>query len=161
MKHPQSTMRILLSVNGANVEREVEVRTLLSTFLRDDLGLTGTHVACEHGVCGSCTILIDGVPVRSCLMLAVQSEGSHVETVESLGSIGQLSPLQLSMWREHGLQCGFCTPGILMSIEGETRAGSSGDVICDEVLSGHMCRCTGYQSIRAAIHDYFANREQV
>jgi len=161
MKHPQSTMRILLSVNGANVEREVEVRTLLSTFLRDDLGLTGTHVACEHGVCGSCTILIDGLPVRSCLMLAVQSEGSHVETVESLGNIGQLSPLQLSMWREHGLQCGFCTPGILMSIEGETRAGSSADVICDEVLSGHMCRCTGYQSIRAAIHDYFANREQV
>lgn len=159
MRTPQTALTIRLLVNGVSVEREVEARTLLSTFLRDDLGLTGTHLACEHGVCGACTILVDGRPVRSCLQLAVQADGSRVETVEGLGSLGGLSPLQEAMWREHGLQCGFCTPGILMSIEGESRAGASADAVCDEVLSGHVCRCTGYQNIRAAIHAYFATRE--
>jgi aerobic-type carbon monoxide dehydrogenase small subunit (CoxS/CutS family) len=159
MNTPQTVKTIQLLVNGARVEREVEVRTLLSTFLRDDLGLTGTHVACEHGVCGSCTILVDGRAVRSCLLLAVQTDGTSVETVEGLGSLGDLSPLQEAMWREHGLQCGFCTPGILMSIEGEARSGSSAEDICDEVLSGHVCRCTGYQNIRTAIHAYFAARD--
>ena len=160
MNAPQTGMAINLVVNGVQVAREVEVRTLLSTFLRDDLGLTGTHVACEHGVCGSCTILVDSQSVRSCLLLAVQVDGTNVETVEGLGSLGSLSPLQDAMWREHGLQCGFCTPGILMSIEGEVRSGASAEAICDEVLSGHLCRCTGYQNIRTAIHAYFATKDE-
>lgn len=160
MRSPQTTLRISFLLNGISVDREVEARTLLSVFLRDEMGLTGTHVACEHGVCGSCTILVNDRPVRSCLMFAAQADGSRVETVESLGDVDGLSPLQEAMWQEHGLQCGFCTPGILMSIEGELRSGSSEEFICEEVLPGHVCRCTGYQNIRAAIHAHFAAKEE-
>ncbi len=159
MKTPQIRLRIRFELNGASVECEIESRTLLSTFLRDEMGLTGTHISCEHGVCGSCTILVEERPVRSCLMLAAQVDGLRVETIESLGHLDDLSPLQEAMWKEHGLQCGFCTPGILMSIEGELRSGSSEEYICEEVLPGHVCRCTGYQNIRAAIHEYFSVRE--
>ncbi|HXU46403.1 MAG TPA: (2Fe-2S)-binding protein, partial [Thermoanaerobaculia bacterium] len=145
--------KVAVTVNGRSFEREVEPRLLLSDFLRHDLGLTGTHVGCEHGVCGACTILLDGEPVRSCLLLAVQAEGREVSTVESLSS-GQeaLHPLQEAFRDCHGLQCGFCTPGFLMTLlpfleenpnptEPEIRAA----------ISGNLCRCTGYQHIVDAV----------
>jgi aerobic-type carbon monoxide dehydrogenase small subunit (CoxS/CutS family) len=145
------TRTVGLQVNGRRHERETEVRTSLADFLRHDLGYTGTHVACEQGVCGSCTVLVDEVAVRSCLMLAVQADGSEVTTVESLGRPDQLSALQESMRQEHGLQCGFCTPGLLMGVLGEARAGRDLDDVLESVLTGHLCRCTGYVNIRAAI----------
>jgi aerobic-type carbon monoxide dehydrogenase small subunit (CoxS/CutS family) len=145
------TREVTVSVNGQEVTRRTEVRTLLSDFLRHDLGFTGTHVGCEHGVCGACTVLVDGVPVRSCLALAVQVDGSDVETVEGLAPEGELSGMQQAMADEHGLQCGFCTPGILMSMLAAERAGTSCEEACGDVLGGHVCRCTGYQGIRAAV----------
>ncbi|MGB2909584.1 MAG: (2Fe-2S)-binding protein [Anaerolineales bacterium] len=137
-----------VTVNGTRYERTVEPRLLLSDFLRHDLGLTGTHVGCEHGVCGSCTILFDGQPVRSCLMFAVQANGHEILTVEGLGTPEDLHPLQEAFWEAHSVQCGFCTPGLLMTLvpfleenpnpnEGEIRAA----------ISGNLCRCTGYQHI--------------
>lgn len=146
---------IALTLNGQEVRVDVPVRTLLSDLLRDRLGLTGTHVACEHGVCGACTVLLDDEPVRACLMLAVQADGHRVDTVESLGDGDTLSALQESMRAHHGLQCGFCTPGILMTVEGARRAGASVESALDDGLSGHLCRCTGYQNIRSAIESYF------
>lgn len=148
---------ILTTVNGNTVQAQVEARVLLSDFLRHQLGLTGTHVGCEHGVCGACTVLVDNAPVRSCLMFAVQIDGSSVETVESLGTMDSLSPLQQSMWESHGLQCGFCTPGILMTVEGGKRSGSTVEELINESLPGHLCRCTGYQNIREAIEAYYGN----
>lgn len=145
------------TVNGEPVVKQVEVRLLLSDFLRHELGLTGTHVACEHGVCGACTVLVDDVPIRACLMLAVQVSGHRVDTVESLGTIGDLSPFQTQMWEKHGLQCGFCTSGILMTVEGGRRAGMGAAEIVSDSLPGHLCRCTGYENIRVAIEAYFAN----
>jgi aerobic-type carbon monoxide dehydrogenase small subunit (CoxS/CutS family) len=142
---------VALTANGIHQEAPTEVRTLLSDFLRHDLGLTGTHVGCEHGVCGACTVIVDGVAVRSCLMFAVQAEGCHVTTVEGLGGAAELSPLQEAMWAEHGLQCGFCTPGILCAAEATARSGGDVEERMDDVLDGHVCRCTGYQNIRAAI----------
>ncbi len=142
---------ITMSVNGRPETGRAEVRTLLSDFLRHGLGLTGTHVGCEHGVCGACTVLVDGEPVRSCLMLAVQADGASVETVEGLAEDGALSAMQEAMRAEHGLQCGFCTPGILMSMLAAERSGVSCEQACGDVLGGHICRCTGYQGIRAAI----------
>ena len=141
-------MNITTTVNGKSITREVEPRILLSDFLRHDLGLAGTHVGCEHGVCGACTILFDGEPVRSCLMFAVQAHGHAVDTVESLGTIGELDPLQESFWEAHGLQCGFCTPGILMTLKPflERHPNPSEDEI-RHALSGNLCRCTGYQNI--------------
>lgn len=150
-------LTITTSVNGEPFEGRVEVRTLLSDFLRQELGLTGTHVGCEHGVCGACTVLLDDEPVRSCLILAVQADGHRIETVESLGSIDDLSSFQQEMWKEHGLQCGFCTSGILMTVEGGQRAGLVAERIIGDALSGHVCRCTGYQNIRAAIESYFGD----
>jgi aerobic-type carbon monoxide dehydrogenase small subunit (CoxS/CutS family) len=145
------TRVVSVTVNGRRHEAETEVRTLLSDFLRGELGYTGTHVGCEHGVCGACTVLLDGVPVRSCLLLAPQADGAEITTVEALASDGDLHPLQQAFHREHGLQCGFCTPGILMAVLGESEAGRDLDEVVDDVLAGHLCRCTGYVNIRTAV----------
>ena len=144
---------IELSVNGAAYRSRVESRMLLSDFLRHELLLAGTHVGCEHGVCGACTVLLDGAPVRSCLMLAVQANGHELRTVEGLASpAGELHPIQQAMHEHHGLQCGYCTPGILMTMTAyleENPAPSEEEV--REALSGNLCRCTGYQNIVDAI----------
>ncbi|MFM9887410.1 MAG: (2Fe-2S)-binding protein [Burkholderiales bacterium] len=143
---------ISLKVNGQAVERSVEPRMLLSDFLRDSLGLKGTHVGCEHGVCGTCTVLIDGKSARSCLAFAVQADGSEVRTVDGLAKGGQLSPLQQGFWEKHGLQCGFCTPGMLMVATEllEKKANPSDDEI-REAVSSNLCRCTGYYNIVESI----------
>ncbi|WP_420128446.1 (2Fe-2S)-binding protein [Longimicrobium sp.] len=139
---------VSLSVNGAPQRRAVEPRLLLSDFLRQDLGLTGTHVGCEHGVCGACTVLLNGEAVRSCLVFAVQADGAEVTTVEGLDSGGELHPLQEAFRDAHGLQCGFCTPGILMSMVPFLRDHPDPDEpTIREALSGNLCRCTGYQNI--------------
>ncbi len=143
---------ITLTVNGHNREVSVAPRKLLSDTLREDCGLTGTHVGCEHGVCGACTVLVDGRPVRSCLTFAIQMEGHAVQTIESVGSASALSPLQQALHACHGLQCGFCTPGIVMTFEAylkEHPDPSESEV--REVLSGNLCRCTGYQNIVDAV----------
>jgi carbon-monoxide dehydrogenase small subunit len=139
---------ISLNVNGVTYDKVIEPRTLLSDFIRHELDLTGTHVGCEHGICGSCTILMDGLPVRSCLTFALQAEGKAIETVESLDTNGELSPLQNAFWENQGLQCGFCTPGILMSMKAFLKENPkpSRDEI-REALSGNLCRCTGYHDI--------------
>jgi carbon-monoxide dehydrogenase small subunit len=146
-------VKVVVTVNGARHEREVEPRTLLSDFIRHELGLTGTHVGCEHGVCGTCTILVDGVPTRSCLMFAVQADAHALETVEGLApGPGKLAPLQEAFRDGHGLQCGFCTPGILMTIKAflaEHPDPSEAEI--REALSGNLCRCTGYQHIVDAV----------
>jgi aerobic-type carbon monoxide dehydrogenase small subunit (CoxS/CutS family) len=153
------TRKITVTVNGTGEVAEVEVRTLLSDFLRHQLGLTGTHVGCEQGVCGACTILLDGTPVRSCLMLAVQANGHTVETVESLAEDGTLSAIQQAMGDRHGLQCGFCTPGILMSITAADRDNLPLERVEADTLGGHVCRCTGYVGIRAAIRQRWSQKE--
>src|SRR6202012_4415600 len=148
----EETRSVRVTVNGEVHEREVEVRELLSDFIRHGLGLTGTHVGCEHGVCGACTVLLDGAPVRSCLMLAVQADGHELTTVESLADEdGTLNPLQREFQLNHGLQCGFCTPGILMGVMGAAAAGSTLEQALDDALPGHLCRCTGYVNIRESI----------
>lgn len=141
-----------VSVNGTRRECTVEPRLLLSDFLRHDLGLTGTHVGCEHGVCGACTVLLDGAAVRSCLVFAVQADGHNIETVEGLGTEGALHPIQQAFHETHALQCGFCTPGILMTLVPflqENPSPSEHDI--REALSGHLCRCTGYANIVRAV----------
>jgi carbon-monoxide dehydrogenase small subunit len=143
---------VTVTVNGTPYQRVVEHRLLLSDFLRQDLGLTGTHVGCEHGVCGACTVLFDGEPVRSCLMLAVQADGHAVATVEGLSTNDGLHPLQQSFHQAHALQCGFCTPGILMTIVAFLRDHPEADEpAIREALSGNLCRCTGYQGIVDAV----------
>ena len=145
---PQEYRSIEITVNGESYHRQVEPRRLLSDFLRDDLNLRGTHVGCEHGICGACTVLVNGETARSCLMFAVQANGAKITTVEGLAQNGELHPVQQGFWENHGLQCGFCTPGFLLTAyellernpnptEQEVRVG----------LSGNMCRCTGYQGI--------------
>jgi carbon-monoxide dehydrogenase small subunit len=144
---------IAVTVNGVHFERAVEPRMLLSDFLRHELRLTGTHVGCEHGVCGACTVLVDDEPARSCLMLAVQADGARVTTVEGLAPDGStLHPLQEAFWDAHGLQCGFCTPGVLMTAMALLRAQPHPkDEDIRRALSGNLCRCTGYQNIVKAI----------
>lgn len=139
---------VALTINGKTYRGDVEPRTLLSDFIRHHAGLTGTHVGCEHGVCGACTIMIDGQTARSCLAFAVQCEGRKIETVESLGTKDALSPLQQGFWEKHGLQCGYCTSGMLMLGTELLRSNSnpSRDEI-REAISGNLCRCTGYQTI--------------
>jgi carbon-monoxide dehydrogenase small subunit len=141
-------MTVTVNVNGTEYQRDVEPRMLLSDFLRHELGLTGTHVGCEHGVCGTCTILLDGEPVRSCLIFAVQAIGHEVTTVEALGTVDELHPLQEAFQEAHGLQCGFCTPGFLMSLVPflKQHPDPSEEAI-REAISGNLCRCTGYQKI--------------
>ncbi len=145
---PQAYRSVEITVNGQTYNKQVEPRKLLSDFLREDLDLRGTHVGCEHGICGACTVLMNGNTVRSCLMFAVQANGAEITTIEGLATNGELHPLQEAFWENHGLQCGFCTPGFLLSAcellernpdptEEEVRVG----------LSGNMCRCTGYQGI--------------
>jgi aerobic carbon-monoxide dehydrogenase small subunit len=140
---------IRLRVNGQAREGIAEPRKLLSDFIREDLGLTGTHIGCEHGVCGACTVLLDGEPVRSCLMFAVQVEGHELLTVEGLApSPDQLHPIQEAFWECHGLQCGFCTPGFLLTIKAYLEQHPSPtEREVREALSGNLCRCTGYQNI--------------
>ncbi|MEH7111716.1 (2Fe-2S)-binding protein [Neobacillus niacini] len=149
---------VKIKVNGSLIVKEIESRWLLSDFLRDKLGLTGTHVGCEHGVCGACTVLIDGEPVRSCLMLAVQADGLEVETVESLaGDDGSLHPIQKAFADNHALQCGFCTPGFLMSVKNfmENHPDLPTDEEIREAISGNLCRCTGYSNIIKAVKEAY------
>ena len=148
-------VRISLTLNGRKLSAETEPRMLLSDFLRHTLGATGTHVGCEHGVCGCCTVQIDGTAVRSCLTLAMQAEGRDVKTVESLsGPGGKLNTLQQAFQNHHALQCGFCTPGILMSFtDFLARNPKPTEEELREVLSGHICRCTGYAGIMAALKE--------
>jgi carbon-monoxide dehydrogenase small subunit len=144
---------ISVTVNSKQYEQTVEPRLLLSDFLRHELGLTGTHVGCEHGVCGACTILFDGQPVRSCLLFAVQANGHEIGTVEGLASSnGDLHPIQQGFWQAHGLQCGFCTPGILMTLVPFLQENPNPtEQEIREALSGNLCRCTGYQHIVEAV----------
>lgn len=140
--------RVSVTVNGVRYERLVEPRRLLCDFIRQDLGLVGTHIGCEHGVCGTCTVLVDGQTARSCLMFAVQADGASITTVEGLGAPGRMHPLQQAFWEKHGLQCGFCTPAMLLSALEllEQNPRPSRDEI-REAISSNLCRCTGYQNI--------------
>jgi len=148
---------IAVTVNGKRVEREVEPRLLLSDFLRHELRLTGTHVGCEHGVCGACTVLMDGEAVRSCILLAVQVDGSAITTVEGLagteaGAAAGLHPIQAAFHEAHGLQCGFCTPGLLTTLVPFLAENPDpDDAAIREAISGNLCRCTGYQNIVSAV----------
>ena len=155
-------MRVSLTLNGRRMSGEAESRMLLSDFLRHVLGATGTHVGCEHGVCGCCTVLLDGTAVRSCLTLAVQAENRTVTTVESLaGPNGTLNALQRSFQKHHALQCGFCTPGILMSFtDFLARNPNPSEAEVVDVLSGHLCRCTGYAGIVSAVLEAAVSRAQ-
>lgn len=151
---PGTHPTIQLRVNGVQYERTVEVRRLLVDFLRHDLHLTGTHVGCEHGVCGACTILLNGESVRSCLLFAVQADGADLLTVEGLAPKGELDILQKAFWEHHGLQCGFCTPGFLMTAhELLQRTQKATEEEIRETLSGNLCRCTGYQTIVEAVQE--------
>ncbi|MEV0081782.1 (2Fe-2S)-binding protein [Saccharopolyspora sp. NPDC050642] len=149
---PAANREIALTVNGREVRRLVPVRRLLVDFLRDDLGHTGTHAGCEHGVCGACTVLIDGEPARSCITLTVQADGAEVTTVEGLTPDGGLSPMQQAFKDCHGLQCGFCTPGFITTLSAADPGEHPDDEAIRELLSGNICRCTGYQHIVDAVN---------
>ena len=152
-------MDIVVTVNGRKYQASIEPRLLLSDFLRDTIGLTGTHVGCEHGVCGACTILVNGDSVRSCLTLAVTADGMDIVTVEGLGTPDHLNALQTEFREKHGLQCGFCTPGMLMTAMDLLRKYPlASDEEIREGLSGNLCRCTGYQNIVAAIRSVVSLR---
>lgn len=153
-----SEQHLRTSINGEVVEDAVAPRMSLADFLRHRRRLTGTHVGCEHGVCGSCTVLFDGQAVKSCLLLAVQAHGHRIRTVESLAGPGGLHPLQAAFRDAHGLQCGFCTPGFLMTAVAlaESRPGSLTEEELRDELAGNLCRCTGYQGIVAAVASYLA-----
>jgi aerobic-type carbon monoxide dehydrogenase small subunit (CoxS/CutS family) len=154
------THRIAVTVNGVAYQRSVEPRLLLSDFLRQDLGLTGTHVGCEHGVCGACTVLIDGNSARACLSFAVQADGSRIDTVEGLGTITNLAPLQQAFREHHALQCGFCTPGMLMTcVDLLQKYPLATDREIRDGLSGNLCRCTGYENIVRAVRAVVAQRK--
>ena len=155
-RHP-----VAFTLNGHSVSGHAEPRMLLSDFLVHDLGLTSVHVGCEHGVCGACTVRIDGRVARACLTLAVQADGRHVETAEGLASeTGELNALQLAFRRHHGLQCGYCTPGILMSLSAYLEENPApGEDELRDMLSGHLCRCTGYVNMVRAVMDLVASRE--
>jgi aerobic carbon-monoxide dehydrogenase small subunit len=146
---------ISFTINGKSHRLSVEPRRLLTDVLRDDLGLTGTHVGCEHGVCGACTILLKGEPVRSCLLFAIQCDGAEIKTIEGMApNPNELHPLQEKFWELHGLQCGFCTPGILLTAEAliaENPSPSEEEI--REYISGNLCRCTGYQNVIKAIQE--------
>jgi carbon-monoxide dehydrogenase small subunit len=145
-------MDLTVTVNGQTYQAGIEPRMLLADFLRHEIGLTGTHVGCEHGVCGACTVLIDGRAARACLCLAMQVDGLSVETVESLGDADAMHPIQLAFWEKHGLQCGFCTPGMLMAAVELLRRNPLPDRReIREAIGGNLCRCTGYQNIVDAI----------
>ncbi|HEX8732645.1 MAG TPA: (2Fe-2S)-binding protein [Ktedonobacterales bacterium] len=146
------TQSIRVTVNGEERVSEVEPRTLLVTYLREQLDLTGTHIGCDTGQCGACTVSLNGQPVKSCMVLAVQADGATVETVESLAANGKYHPIQQAFWDKHGLQCGFCTPGMMMAAVGLlARNPNPTDAEIREQLEGNLCRCTGYQNIVAAV----------
>ena len=149
---------VRLTVNGTSHEVDVPPRMLLSDLIRHELGLTGTHVGCEQGSCGACTVIWDGRAVRSCLALAPQADGAEIETIESVAGDDGYHPVQRAMHEQHGLQCGFCTPGIVMSLVAAHRDGVAIEEVKDQVLGGHLCRCTGYVFIRAAIEDAWSER---
>jgi carbon-monoxide dehydrogenase small subunit len=153
VERPVDTLEIELTVNGAFVRCTVPVRLLLADLLRDTLGLTGTHVGCEHGVCGACTILLNGAPVRSCLTLAAQTDGAEVTTIEGITPAEGLTPMQQAFKDHHALQCGFCTAGILMTLAGVRPADYPDERSIRELLAGNLCRCTGYANIVAAVRD--------
>ena len=144
--------QVTVTVNGRQYERSVEPRRLLSDFIREDIGLTGTHVGCEHGICGTCTVLMNGRTVRSCLTFAVQAHESEIATVESLGTPTRMHPLQEAFWEHHGLQCGFCTPAMLLTAKEllDANPSPSREEI-EEAISSNLCRCTGYQTIVEAV----------
>ncbi|HEX3648831.1 MAG TPA: (2Fe-2S)-binding protein [Pseudonocardiaceae bacterium] len=145
---------ISITVNGATQQHVVDDRTTLADFLREGLRLTGTHLGCEHGVCGACTVIVDGAAIRSCLMLAVQADGCAVETVEGLAAAGELGPLQRAFKENYALQCGFCTSGFLMSVTAALREGPVRDEQqARDVLAGNICRCTGYSGLVRAVLD--------
>jgi aerobic carbon-monoxide dehydrogenase small subunit len=165
MPVPSSKVAVSMAINGQKYEGLVEPRKLLVDFIREDAGLTGTHIGCEHGVCGACTIIMEGETVRSCLTFAVQAEGCELWTVEGLAENGTLSPLQNAFWENHGLQCGFCTPGILMTAVELLRDNPSpSDLEIRVGISGNLCRCTGYKnivkSIAAAAEKYQAGEKE-
>ncbi|MGW4485329.1 (2Fe-2S)-binding protein [Amycolatopsis sp. NPDC004368] len=154
------THTVGLTVNGQAHEAVVDPRMTLADFLREKLRLTGTHLGCEHGVCGACTVIVDGSATRSCLMLAVQADGAEVETVEGLAEDGELSPLQCAFKRNHALQCGFCTPGFLMSVTAALREQTVTDEEqAREVLSGNICRCTGYTGLVKSVLEVAAGKD--
>ena len=147
-----SNEQVTVTVNGRQYERSVEPRRLLSDFIREDVGLTGTHVGCEHGICGTCTELMNGQTLRSCLTFAVQAHGCEITTVESLGTPTSMHPLQEAFWEHHGLQCGFCTPAMLLTAKELLDANPSPTrEEIQEAVSGNLCRCTGYQTIVEAV----------
>jgi aerobic-type carbon monoxide dehydrogenase small subunit (CoxS/CutS family) len=153
-------MRLTVNGKGVDTKREVEPRMLLADFIREELGLRGTHLSCEMGVCGACTVLVDGQPVKSCLMLAVQAEGADVLTVEGLGPPGQMSALQRLFHECHALQCGYCTPGMLLMATSILREGRRlGEAEIRNALKGNLCRCTGYQGIVEAVSRALAGEE--
>jgi len=146
---------VSVTVNGTAFTRDVEPRRHLGDFLRHDLGLTGTHLGCEHGVCGACTVIVNGDPVRSCLMFAGQAHGAVITTVEGLaGADGTLHPIQQAFWNRHGLQCGFCTPGMMMTLKALlAESPNAGEAEVRDAISGNLCRCTGYETIVDAALD--------
>jgi carbon-monoxide dehydrogenase small subunit len=148
---PRDVVPVRMVVNGSPVAGSAPARKLLVDFLREDLGLTGTHAGCEQGVCGACTVLIDGQPARSCITLAAQLDGNEVTTVEALSADGELTPMQEAFKQAHALQCGFCTPGFIMTLAGVDPNDYPDDTSIRELLSGNLCRCTGYEHIVAAV----------
>jgi aerobic carbon-monoxide dehydrogenase small subunit len=153
-------MKITLTVNGIHRTVEVEPRRTLADVLRDELGLTGTHLGCEHGVCGACTVLVDGAPVRACLMFAVQCDHTSITTIEGLAKADELHPVQQAFVDRLGLQCGFCTPGFVMLVVGALESGVEldDDDAIDELLAANLCRCTGYTTIKEAVRDVIEAR---
>jgi carbon-monoxide dehydrogenase small subunit len=161
VSQPVEELEISALVNGRPVHRRVPARRLLADLLRDDLGLTGTHVGCEHGVCGACTVLLDGQPVRSCITLAVRIDGRNVTTVEGLSPESGLSPLQAAFSESHALQCGFCTPGLLATISAADPSEHPTDEDIRRLLAAHLCRCTGYAGIIEAVRRYWGRSAEV
>ena len=153
VRQPAPTLRVSVTINGMPTEATVDSRLLLADFLRDELDLTGTHLGCEHGVCGACTVLVDGDPVRSCIMLAAQVDGTEVLTVEGISDDAGLNSLQEAFKSRHGLQCGFCTPGFLMTLSGVEPSDYPDEESIRELLSGNICRCTGYVGIVEAVKE--------
>jgi aerobic-type carbon monoxide dehydrogenase small subunit (CoxS/CutS family) len=152
---PSPTERVRVTVNGRAFERDVESRMHLGDFLRHELGLTGTHIGCEHGVCGACTVIVDGAAMRSCLMFAGQADGAEITTIEGLAKAdGSLHPIQEAFWAKHGLQCGFCTPGMMLTLAAFLREHPDADEhAIRDAISGNLCRCTGYETIVDAALD--------
>ena len=160
MIKPADRLAIRLSINGTSIDREVPVRQTLADFLRDDLGLTATRLGCEHGVCGACTVMLDGVSVRACLMLAVRADGAELVTVDGLARDGEMSPIQRAFRDHHALQCGFCTSGFLMTAADLAAHGAeSREPEIREALSGNLCRCTGYANLVRAIAAVLSDQE--